>query len=141
MKLPIQVLKKILVSSGYVTEKDFDDAAKSSKDLGKKVEDVLVFRGLTSEENLGKLVAEYLKVPYVNAGSLIIPEEVLNLIPEKIARFYHIVPFDKEGDRLKLAMEDPLNFEALEFARRQNRISYRSILCHHRQYCQSFRPV
>jgi len=119
MKLPIQVLKKILVSSGYVTEKDFDDAAKSSKDLGKKVEDVLVFRGLTSEENLGKLVAEYLKVPYVNAGSLIIPEEVLNLIPEKIARFYHIVPFDKEGDRLKLAMEDPLNFEALEFVRRQ----------------------
>ena len=119
MNLPIQSLKQILVASGYVTEKDFDEAAESSKDLGKKVENVLVFRGLISEENFGKLVAEYLKVPYVSAGNLIISEEVLGLIPEKIARFYHIVPFDKEGERLKLAMEDPVDFEALEFARRQ----------------------
>jgi type IV pilus assembly protein PilB len=122
MKLSENTLKEILVGSGFVPEAEFDEAARSAKNLGKKVEDVLFFRGLISEDALGKLIAEYLKVPFADIAHKSIPDEILSLIPEKIARSYRMLPFAKEGKELKLAMEDPNDFEALEFARRQTRL-------------------
>lgn len=119
MKLPAEDFKKILVSSGLVSEKDFNEAAQAAEDLGKEIEDVLIFRGLINEEVLGKLTAQHLKVPYLNLRHQVIPEKNLALIPEKIARSYRIIPFAVEDGKLKLGMEDPSNFEALEFARRQ----------------------
>lgn len=119
MKLPAEDFKKILVSSGLVSEKDFDEASQAARDLGKEIEDVLIFRGLINEEVVGKLVAKHLKVPFISIGHQVIPEEILRIIPEKLARSYRIIPVAKEDSQLKLAMEDPSNFEALEFARRQ----------------------
>jgi len=120
MKLPIETLKQIVVGSGFVTERDFDEAVQSSSDLGRKVEDVLVFRGLISEDALSKLVAEHTKVPHANIARQIIPDEILSLIPEKMARSYRVVPFGKKEGKLLLAMENPEDFEALEFAKRHS---------------------
>lgn len=119
MKITTESLKKIVVDSGFVTEKEFDSALKSASDLGKEVSDILVFRGLISEDALGKLISEYLKVPYVKVGRQSIPESILSLIPEKSARSHRLVPFEKKDGVLHLAMENPHDFEALEFARRQ----------------------
>lgn len=119
MKLSSEILKQILVKKGFISEKYFDEAVKSAAYLGKKIEDILIFRGLIKEDDLGKLIAEYLKVPYVAIGQYILPEKILNLLPEKLARFYKMVPFEQKDHGFKLAMADPTNFEALEFARRQ----------------------
>ena len=119
MKLPPETLKQILVKSGFIKEADFDEAAESAAYLGKKVEDILVFKGFINEEDLGKLTAEYLKVPFVNISQQVLSDEILKAIPEKLARSYRMVPFEKTDNAIKLAMEDPTNFEALEFARRQ----------------------
>jgi len=119
VKLPPETLKQILVKSGFIKEADFDEAAESAAYLGKKVEDILVFKGFINEEDLGKLTAEYLKVPFVNISQQVLSDEILKAIPEKLARSYRMVPFEKTDNAIKLAMEDPTNFEALEFARRQ----------------------
>jgi len=122
MKLPLETLKQIVVGSGFVTEKDFDDAAQSATDLGRIVEDVLIFRGLINEDALSKLIAEHTKVPHANISRQIIPDEILALIPEKMARVYRVVPFGKKEGKLLLAMENPEDFEALEFAKRHSRL-------------------
>jgi len=119
MDLNSDKLKSILVDSGFVTEKDFEDAVKSATDLGKEITDVLIFRGLISEDALGKLISENLNVPYVDVRRMNIPEEVLAIIPEKLARTYRMVPFEKKAKKLKVAMQDPEDFEAIEFAKRQ----------------------
>lgn len=119
MRLSTEDLKKILTQSGFISAADFDEVVRSAADLGKKVEDILIFRGFINESTLGKLVAEYLKLPYVDISRQFIPEEVLAIIPEKLARVYRFIVFAKEGNSLKIAMSDPTNFEALEFARRQ----------------------
>lgn len=118
MQLPKETLKKIIVGSGFVQEKDFNDAAKTASELAKDITDVLVFRGLINEETIGKLVSEHYEVPFANITKINIPEEVLAIIPEKMARLYRIIPFEKKGQKLKLAMENPEDFEALEFAKR-----------------------
>jgi type IV pilus assembly protein PilB len=101
-----------------VQESDYDNAAKNATELGKDVLDILIFRGFINEETVGKLMADHFEVPYANIRRLSVPPEVLALVPEKMARVYRVVPFAKEGGKLKLAMENPEDFEALEFAKR-----------------------
>ena len=107
-------LKEIVVKEGFVSQEDFDKAAKSAKDTGRPLEDILVFRGLVNEQSLGQLIAEYYKVPFVSLRHRVIPLEVLETIPENLAISHRILPFEKTEKELSLAMEDPEDFEALE---------------------------
>jgi len=118
MHFTSEVLKKIIVGSGFVQETEFDEASKTASELGKEVVDILIFRGLVNEETVGKLISDYYKVPYANLKRLEISPEILSLVPEKMARLYKLVPFAKEKENLSLAMENPEDFEALEFAKR-----------------------
>lgn len=112
-------LKKILVDQGYLTSEEFDDVVKSASDLGRKIDDILIFRGYLNNEALGKMIAERLGVPYINVARQTISDEILHIIPEKLARTYRIIAFAKDGNTISVAMEDPGNFEALEYTRRQ----------------------
>ncbi len=118
MKLSSAQLHDVLVGSGFVTEKDFQSAVKSSEEMHIDIPDILIFRGIISEQALGQLISEYLKTPFVTIGQQIIPMEVLDLVPEKMARAHMVVPFALDKGTLKLAMVDPTDFEALEFVRR-----------------------
>src|SRR3989344_2298813 len=119
MNLPADVLKKIIVASGFVSEKDFDEAAKAAAELDKSILDVLIFRGHINEETAGKLIADYYQVPHANLKRVTIPTEILQLIPEKIARTYRVIAFAKKDDKICVAMENPEDFEGLEFVKRQ----------------------
>ncbi|MBN1168620.1 type II/IV secretion system protein [Candidatus Woesebacteria bacterium] len=123
MQLNDETLKKIVVGSGFVSEEDFDKAKKSAEELDKNVRDVLVFRGHISEEALSKLISKHLNIKYADIGRQSIPEEILSLIPEKIAKTYRMVPIAVKDNKLMLAMSDPGDFEALEFAKRQTGMS------------------
>ena len=118
MHLTPEIIKKIIVGSGFVKEKEFDEASKTAFELGKEITDILIFRGLINEDTVGKLISDHFGVPFANVRRLNIPPEVLSLIPEKMARVYKAVPFEKVGGKLKVAMENPEDFEALEFAKR-----------------------
>ena len=118
MKLSTAQLKKILVDSGFVAENDFLMAAKSAKELDSEIADILIFRGIISEQALGQIIAENLKVEFVTIGNKIIDNQVLDLIPEKMARNYKMIPIGLDKGIIKLAINDPSNFEALEFVKR-----------------------
>src|SRR3990172_6662960 len=123
MNIAPDTLKEILVKSGFIDQGDFADAEKAATQLGRDIADVLIFRGLISEDVIGKLISEYLKVPYVQISKKPIPPEVLSLIPEKLARTYRMVPFEKKDKKLSIALANPEDFEAIEFARRQTNLS------------------
>lgn len=122
MSLP-DALKQILTNSGYVTEEQYESALKAAGEQSKPITDILLFRGLITEEALGKLIAEYYQVPYISLATQTISAEVLSLIPEKTAHAFRMVPFDIKGDQLHLAMENPHDIEALEFAKRSSKLN------------------
>ena len=90
-----QKLYQILKDSSYVQPKQLDEAYQEAKELDRSLSDTLFFKGLISEEALGKLVAEYLKVPYVALKTKLIPDKVLEFVPEKLAQNHRIIPFEK----------------------------------------------
>src|SRR3989344_5616445 len=118
MNINLNTLKEALVGSGQVTAAEFDEAAQSADELGRGIDDVLIFRGLINQQALSELIANYYKVPYVSLKHFNVPENILALVPERMARTYRMVPFELDGNSLKVAMEDPGNVEAIEFAKR-----------------------
>lgn len=114
------ILRQIILKSGFISEKDFETSIKSAEELGKTITDVLIYRGLVSEEVLGQLIAEYYQVPYVNLRHKNVGQDLLTLVPEEAATSFRIFPIAKDGNELHLAMEDPADLEAKEFVKRRS---------------------
>ena len=115
MKIKPQGLKKILTGPGFITEKDFKIAQKEAKEKDLSVEEILVDRGLISDEDLGKLIAEELNFSFVNLKKEGISENVLKIIPELVAKMQQVIVFDKTKKGLKVAMVDPKNYEMVKW--------------------------
>lgn len=113
-------LREIILKSGFISSADFDAALKTAEELGKTPTDVLIYRGLVSEEVLGQLIAEYYQVPYINLKHKTAPREILDLIPEEASSSFRIFPFSQSAGFIELAMEDPNDLEAREFVKRKS---------------------
>jgi type IV pilus assembly protein PilB len=122
MILPEQ-LRSTILASGFIAPADFDSAVKTSVDLGQNLSDILIYRGLISEDVLGQLIAEFYHVSYVKLGKKVIEGPVLSLIPEEAAVSFKMVPYARDGSKLFLAMEDPSDIEAREFAKRKTNMT------------------
>src|SRR3989344_2221395 len=118
MDVDPQRLKKFLLDSDLITEKDFDKALKISQDTDKHIGDVLVEEGMIDQERLTKFQAYLLGVPFVNIEEETIPQEVLNIIPEQIARAHNIIAFRKRENELEVAMLDPEDLITIEFIKK-----------------------
>jgi len=117
--MDIEKLKSFIIDSGIITLKQFEEALEKAKKTNQKVEDILVSDGLISQEELAKLEAYILGIPFVNLENEKIPSDVLKIIPEPIARSHNIVAFRKEGQNLEVAMLDPEDLQTIDFIKKK----------------------
>jgi len=118
MRVEPQQLKAFLLGAGLVTEKQFDEAQKKAAKTKQKVGDVLVSDGLITREELIKLEAYILGIPFVDLEKEMVPPKVLKIIPEPIARSNNIVAFRISGNNLEVAMLDPEDLRTIEFIKK-----------------------
>jgi len=119
MRVEPQQLKAFLLDAGLVNEVQFSSVDKKAKETHKRVEDVLVSEGLISETEILRLKAYILGVPFVNLEKEKIPNEILRIIPEPIARSHNIIAFRKKGKSLEVAMLDPEDLKTIEFIKKK----------------------
>ncbi len=112
-------LKAFILDANLVSEEKFDKALEKAKATNQKVGDVLVSEGLIKEEDLIKLEAYILGIPFVNLEKETIPPDILKIIPESITRSHNIVAFRKEGKSLEVAMVDPEDLKTIEFIKKK----------------------
>jgi Type II secretion system (T2SS), protein E, N-terminal domain len=106
-------LGQLLVARGWITVQQLTRALKTQNVGGGRIGACLLEMDAISEELLLKGLAEHLGVSSVAVEDLRnIPEEVLALIPDKLARRCRAVPFRLEVGRLDVAMMDPRNLSA-----------------------------
>jgi hypothetical protein len=106
-------LGQLLVARGWITVQQLTRALKNQNVAGGRIGTCLLEMDALTEELLLKGLTEQLGVPSATPDDLRgIPEEVLGLIPEKLARRCRAVPFRVEGGRLDLALMDPRNLSA-----------------------------
>lgn len=119
MRVEQQQLKAFLLDAGLVTAIQFEKAKKRAEETGCKIGDILVAEGLISQEELIKLEAYILGIPFVNLEKEIVSPEVLRIVPEPIAKSHNIVAFRKKGQNLEVAMLDPEDLQTIEFVKKK----------------------
>jgi type IV pilus assembly protein PilB len=93
----------------------FKKAIEEKKDLGT----ALLDEKLISEMDLQKSYAYILGIPFVDLTKFIIPADVLQVVPELIAKKYNIVAFEKNGANLKVAMLNPDDIQTIDFIKKK----------------------
>ncbi|MBC8062737.1 MAG: Flp pilus assembly complex ATPase component TadA [Clostridiaceae bacterium] len=107
-------LGELLVDSGVITDEVLEKALKMQKELGKKLGEVLVSEGFTTNDLIVDAVKSQLGIQSINLSTLNIRPEIIDTIPEIIARKYEVLPVDIVNGQLLVVMADPLNYYAIE---------------------------
>lgn len=119
MRITQEQIKEFISTSGLLQKEAVEKAYLKAKKEDVLFEEFLISQNLLSRERVGKIRAYLLGVPFVNLESEKIPQDVLSLIPETIARNHHIVPYRKKDDTLEVAMLDPEDLQILEFVKKK----------------------
>ncbi|MEI8327827.1 MAG: GspE/PulE family protein [Candidatus Taylorbacteria bacterium] len=112
-------LYKFILDSGLVTREDLDAAVKQTTEENRGLGDVLVTNGKITGNNLRRMQAYVLGIPFVDLHDKRIPFETLSLIPEPIARAHNIVAFKKGDTTLEVAMLDVNDLSAIDFIKKK----------------------
>ena len=115
-----QQLKSFLLDSELVSKVDIETAETEAKKSGQRLGDVLISKGFIKEDDLLRLQAYILGVPFINLEKEKIDTETLRIIPEPIARRHNIVAFKKTGKDLEVAMLDPDDLSTIDFIKKQS---------------------
>lgn len=112
-------LKTFILDSGLVSKTDVETAAQEGASRGQSTGEMLVNKGLISEDDLRRIQAYVLGIPFVNLKGEKIDFEVLSTIPEPIARSHNIVAFRKSDTELEVAMLDTDDLVAIDFIKKK----------------------
>lgn len=103
------LLKRSLVSPDQVTE-----AEELSKTNNIPLGESLVSLNYVTGEDVCRAMAEHYALDYVNLSEIKIPESIVELVPETIARENITIPLSEEGDALRVILADPMDVETVE---------------------------
>ncbi|MBI1953028.1 MAG: Flp pilus assembly complex ATPase component TadA [Candidatus Omnitrophica bacterium] len=85
-----------------------------ARSRGKSFGAVLVEEKVVTQQELLATLSRGLGLPPINLSRYTIDAGLAEVVPERIARQYRLVPVSRLGKRLSVAMEDPLNVLALD---------------------------
>ncbi|NCU42638.1 MAG: hypothetical protein EOM19_08090, partial [Candidatus Moranbacteria bacterium] len=115
MKVENQRLKDFLLDSDLIEKEKVEASFLEVEKNGKNLADFLLEKEFIQEVDLQKLIAYILGVPFVELEKTIIDPDILQIIPEPIAKKYTIVAFEKKGRDLKVAMLHPEDLQTIDF--------------------------
>ena len=101
MRVEPEQLKAFLLDAGLVKENQFKKALEKAEKTKQKVGDVLVSEGPLTQEELIKLEAYILGIPFVNLEKEIVPPDVLKIIPNPLPGLIISSPLEKKENILK----------------------------------------
>ena len=111
-------LGEMLINAGTITKEQLEQGIALQKGTNERLGTVLINNGIITEKQLIEVLRMQLGIEFIDLTRVSIPTEMAQALPKNIARQYGVVPVKIAKDELYLAMSDPLNFYAVEEARR-----------------------
>ncbi|MDI7268030.1 MAG: type IV-A pilus assembly ATPase PilB [Myxococcota bacterium] len=103
------LVREKVISLGQLKQAQ-DEQRRSGNNLGFS----LARLGHVSDEDLTKFLAAQYNIPAVNLASYEIDPEVIALIPKEVAQRHKVIPVQRAGSSLIVAMADPTNLHAID---------------------------
>ncbi len=104
----------ILIKGKSISQKDLDKALALQKKSGGGLGKILVNMKLISQKDLMLIISRQLNIPPIDISKYKINKSLIQLIPERVARQYSLIPISTIGRVLTVAMSDPLNIFAID---------------------------
>jgi type IV pilus assembly protein PilB len=127
MRIAVQQLKDFLLDSGLLSKEKVEEAIVKATEAKQELGQYLLEAELLKEAELQKVYAYVLGIPFVDLSKETIPLEILQVVPEPIAKKSNIVSFEKEGNNLKVAMLNPEDLQTIDFIKKKT--SLRIVPC------------
>lgn len=105
---------ELLLRRGVISLDQLSEAERMARDNDKKVAECLVQLQYASGEEVMRAMAEHHKLDYIDLTEVSIPEHIIELVPESVARENAILPMAEDDDSLVVIMSDPLDIETIE---------------------------
>jgi len=113
-KVTNKQLGELLIERGVINRDQLARAMSHQKDNGGLIGEVLVNLKFASEEDIAQALTCQYGFPYLPLANYEIETDVVKSVPENVCRQFCLIPIDKIGKSLTLAMANPLNVQAIE---------------------------
>ncbi len=107
-------LGDLLLKAKLITQDQLGEALKLQQSSGMKLGEALVKLGAVTEDDITETLSAQFGVPSINLSHFEIDPSVLKLVAADVARKYNILPVNKTGATVTIAMSDPTNVFALD---------------------------
>lgn len=106
-------LGDLLVDSGLITAEQLQTTL-NEKSEGQKLGDALLQRGYITEQQLIEVLEFQLGIPHISLFRYPFDPTLFTIIPKETAKRNLLIPLKKDGDRLIIAMVDPMDYFAID---------------------------
>ncbi|HWU38381.1 MAG TPA: type IV-A pilus assembly ATPase PilB, partial [Candidatus Acidoferrum sp.] len=107
-------LGDMLVKATLITKEQLQKALQQQETSGGRIGTNLVKLGFISEDDITSFLSRQYGVPSINLSHFEIDSAVIKLIPSEIAQKHQIIPINRTGNVLTVAMADPSNIFAID---------------------------
>ncbi|MFH1281758.1 MAG: hypothetical protein ABIH91_03475 [Candidatus Omnitrophota bacterium] len=107
-------LGELLLDRGLISQAQLDQGLGLQREKGGLIGEILVELGFVKEDDIAQTLTAQYGFPYLPLGNYDVDKDITSIIPGRVARQYLLVPIDKIGNNLTLAMSNPLNIQAIE---------------------------
>ena len=109
-------LGELLVRNNLITKEQLTKALEEQKEAGgqARLGSILIKNDLISEPDLTSFLSKQYGVPSINLTEFEVDSAVIKTIPVEIAQKYQIIPVNRAGSTLIIAMSDPSNIFAID---------------------------
>jgi type IV pilus assembly protein PilB len=104
---------EILQETGLVNRTNID-TARGDRQGDESVIDTLIRHEVLTQEDEMRALAAHAAMEFVDLGQITVEEEVLQQVPQDVARRFRIVPVALSESGLMIAVGDPLNFDTFD---------------------------
>lgn len=106
--------EKQFVKEGIISEEQAKKIREEANEKGLPISQILIQKGITTEEKVYSILANYCGLNFVIVSKTEIPQELIKSVPARFATHYEFVPVREEKNTLVVAISDPLNAGLLD---------------------------
>ncbi len=107
-------LGELLLKAQLVNQQQLTRALEEQKNTGGKLGEILQRLGFVTEDDIIECLSHQFGVPSINLRHIEIDDVIAKVIPVDLSRKYNVIPVNKTGATLTVAMADPTNIFAMD---------------------------
>ena len=107
-----------LMEDGLLSAKQVEELLEQQKKEGTRLLKLILDKSYVNDVDMIVSMGRVLNTPPVNLARIGIPADVADLVPRDMANNHKVLPVSRLGNKLFLAMADPLNVLALDDVKR-----------------------